>query len=641
LITLANLEKSYGDRTLFECVTLRLDRGHRYGLVGANGSGKTTLLQILAGEDSPSDGEVTRPSGTRIGILRQDRYLDDSQRILDVAMMGDEPAWSALVEQERLVAAAEPDPAAIAAAAERIEHTGGYSLAARAGAVLEGLGIPAPQHRMALGTLSGGFKLRVLLGQTLLGQPDLLLLDEPTNHLDIVTVRWFEELLAAYPGCVVVISHDHRFLDNVASDVLDIDYGTITAYVGNYSRFVVEKQKTRERKETEIERQRQIIEEKKAFVERFRAKNTKARQAQSKLKQIERIEIEELPPTSREKPHFRFEQARPSGKEVLAVEGVAKSYGDKRVLAGVSLALRRGERVGIIGANGLGKSTLLKILVGSLPADRGETKWGYETNVGYFPQDHRELLGGRGQTVLDYLWDFVPKEPLNFVRGELGRLLFSGEDVKKPVSALSGGEAARLIFSRIVVQKPNVLVLDEPTNHLDLESIEALVEALDAYEGTLVFVSHDRFFVQRLAQRIIEVTAGGLTDYPGTYDDFVSRGGGPDHLDHAAVLERANAERTRARAESRDGGGWEEKKRKKSEHRKLVARRDRVTALIEEAEKRQREIEALYCQPGFFEDTPRERLAELEREKAELGPRLDQLLAEWEALETAISAEPG
>ena len=636
MISFSNLGKSYGDRTLFADVTMRLDAGHRYGLVGANGSGKSTLLHILAGEDAHTDGELIIPSSTRIGVLEQDRYLSDEQEILDVAMMGDVDVWGALADKQRLLDAVHPDAVAIAEVEERIAHADGYTLDARSAAILEGLGIAARLHRQPLSTLSGGFKLRVLLAQTLVAQPDLLLLDEPTNHLDILTIRWLEQFLATYPGCAVIASHDHRFLDNVTTDILDVDYETITTYKGNYSAFVVDKRVTRERKETEIERQQQQIAEKKAFIDRYRAKKTRARQAQSRLKQLDKIEIEELAVSSRRAPLFRFELQRPSGREVVTLESVDKAYDDNQVLKDVSFTIRRGERVAVIGANGLGKSTLLKIMVGRLAPSAGEVNWGYETKPGYFPQDHRELLDDPGTTALEYLWSTCPQEPTNFVRGQLGRVLFSGEDVDKKIASLSGGEAARLIFSRIIVEQPNVLVLDEPTNHLDLESIEALAEALQSYDGTVVLVSHDRWLVSQVATRVIELHEGGFRDYPGTYAEYLEHLG-TDHLDVDTVLLEAKREQAEARAGRDDvTSDWEEQKRRRSELRKAQARRDKVTAEIEEAEARRAAIQESYCRPGFYEETPADELARLQRQDDQLKEAIDALMAEWEELETTL-----
>ncbi len=529
MITLTNLGKGFGPQVLFEKVDLHLNAGSRYGVVGANGSGKSTFLRMLMGEDSPTYGEIGMPKAARLGMLRQDRFLDDHRRVVDVAMMGDEVVWAALEEQDALAASDDPDPHRIGAVDEILHAHDGYGLEARAAQILVGLGVAEASLYQPLGSLSGGYKLRVLLAQALVGRPDALFLDEPTNHLDIVSIRWLERFLLAFRGCAVIVSHDHRFLNEVATHILDVDYGTIFQYRGNYDAFLENKDETRERKEAEVERVERAIAEKKASLERFKAKATKARQANSRLKQLERVEIERLQPTSRRYPKFGFGLSRPSGKDVLDVRDLSKAFGDKQVLDGVSLSIRRGERVAIIGANGLGKSTLLKICAGHLQGDRGEAAWGHETRVGYFAQDHREVMKHPAETVLNYLWASCPDETTNHVRGVLGRMLFSREEVDKAVGHLSGGEAARLVFAQLMVEKPNVLLLDEPTNHLDLESIEALVDALATYEGTLIFVSHDRWFVSRLANRIIEIKGEGLSDFPGGYDDYLARQG-DDHL---------------------------------------------------------------------------------------------------------------
>jgi len=637
MITITALGKAYGARTLFEDVSLKLVAGSRYGLVGANGSGKTTFLGILAGDEPPSDGSVSLPKDARVGVLRQDRFLNDAERILDVAMAGDELVMNAREEQRALVAAGAADPARLVELEDRIAAHDGYTLEARASAILEGLGIPAAQHALPLATLSGGFKLRVLLAQVLLGGPDVLFLDEPTNHLDILSIRWLEKFLAAFNGCAVVISHDQRFLDNVATHVLDVDYGTITLYTGNYSAFAREKAEVRSRKESEVQRAEATIAKKKAWVERFGAKATKARQAQSRLKQIEKIEVEELEGSSRRAPNFAFVPERPSGREVLEVARVSKSYGAKRVLSDVSLVVRRGERVAVIGPNGLGKSTLLKVATGNLEADGGQVKWGHETRVGYFAQDHHEALIDPEATPLDVVWNAVPKAETTFVRGQLGRVLFSGEDVAKKVGALSGGEAARLVFCRIMVERPNVLVLDEPTNHLDLESIEALVKALLAFEeGTLVFVSHDRAFVSALATRILEITPQGFRDFPGTYDEYLAQCG-DDHLDTDAVVLRAKKDRAPAPAADAGASSWEEKKRRANRLKTLPPRRDEVLAAIDAAEARKKVIHARWCEPGFYDATPAAEVLALEEEERGLGPKIDALVAQWEALEEELT----
>jgi ATPase subunit of ABC transporter with duplicated ATPase domains len=637
----SNLAKAYGARTLFEGVTLKLNAGSRYGLIGANGSGKTTLMNLLAGDDTPTEGGVTLPKDARLGVLRQDRFLRDEERVLDVAMAGDELVWNALAEHR--IAEIEGDAARIAELEERIRTHDGYTLEARATWILEGLGIPLRAHKRPLGELSGGFKLRVLLAQVLLGGPDVLLLDEPTNHLDILSIRWLEKFLCAYKGCAVVISHDQRFLDNVATHILDVDYGTVTLYVGNYAAFVVEKASIRARKEGEIAQAEAEIAHKRAYVERFRYKASKARQAQSRLKQIDKIEVEELSDTSRRAPRFLFAPERPSGREVLELSRIDKAYGEKQVLRGVSLLVRRGEKIAVIGPNGLGKSTLLRIAVERLEHDAGTVRWGHEARVGYFAQDHREILEDPAQKAIDVVWNACPKELPAYVRGQLGRVLFSGEDVDKRVGSLSGGEAARLVFCRLMAEKPNVLVLDEPTNHLDLEAIDALLAALRAYEGTVIFVSHDRFFVSGLATRILELTPDGPRDFPGTYDEYLERCG-DDHLDAESVVLKAKKERppaAEAATAIATGSSWEEQKKKRNRQKELPARRDKVLADMDAAEARKKAIVALYCSAGFYERTPKPEIEALVAEESALGPKIEALMAEWESLEAEIAALEG
>jgi ATPase subunit of ABC transporter with duplicated ATPase domains len=551
MISLSNLSKHHGDQTLFEGVSLQFNRGERYGIVGANGSGKSTLLRILTGEESASDGDIAIPKRAKLGVLRQDHFQYEDERILDVVMMGNAVLWEAIAEKERILVAAQDhfDGDRYAELEELIVQADGYGLEARAGEILEGLGIPAAVHEQPLSTLSGGFKLRVLLAQVLASEPDALLLDEPTNHLDILSIRWLEEFLQRFRGTALLISHDHRFLDTVATTIVDVDYDTIKAYPGNYEHFVRAKREERERREKEIAKREAEVAEHKAFVERFRAKATKARQAQSKLKVIERIDIETLPESSRRYPRFRFEQRRPSGRQVVALDGVTKSYGDKSVLDGIDLTIQRGERVAIIGPNGIGKSTLLEVMVDETRADDGSVEWGYETHPGYVAQDHKAQVGSHQQTLEDWLTQFCGGESRGFVKGQLAAVLFSGDESEKRLAALSGGEAARLIFARQAVEKPNVLILDDPTNHLDLEAIEALVAALVAYEGTLIFVSHDRWFVNELATRIIEITPQGLRDFSGSYDEYLERAGGEDHLDAQEVQRRVRKSKREDRGE--------------------------------------------------------------------------------------------
>ena len=665
MISVSGLGKSFGERTLFAGASFRLHPGERYGLVGANGSGKTTLLNILAGDMQPSEGAVSIPRRTRLGVLRQDRFVYENEAILQVALMGNEELWEAMAERDALLAQAADhfDAARFSELEEVVERHDGYTAESRAAAILEGLGLPAKIHHDPLSTLSGGFRLRVLLAQVLASTPDALLLDEPTNHLDILSIRWLEKFLRGYRGPLVVISHDHRFLDNVATHILDIDYETVLGYPGDYTRFHAAKAAERERREKEIAlRQRDIAHHQK-FVDRFRAKASKARQAQSRVRMIEKKAdgLAELPKSSRRYPAFRFEQRRPSGKEVLKVAGVTKSFGDNRVLDGVDLRVARGDRLAIVGPNGIGKSTLLKVLAGGLDADTGAVEWGYETYPGYFaqdPKDHLGLGGGDGgdggggdarRTAEAWISDYCAGKGTGYARSRLGLVLLGGDDAEKPLGALSGGETARLVFCSLIIRMPNVLVLDEPTNHLDLESIEALVKGLKGFAGTLVFVSHDRWFVDRLANRIVEIGAEGVRDYRGTYEEYV-RYCGDDHLDVETVVARGRGGPggevgargggpgdARGKGGERAGGRGSSQRRRPGrgswKRRQLEARVEEVAARVEAAEGRVGEIDAVFAQAAFYEDASREEVAGLEAERRDLVAEIERLMGVWEGLE--------
>ncbi len=633
MIALTELSKSYGQQTLFENVTLQLDGGCRYGLVGANGSGKTTLFRLISGEEEASEGSISMAKRLTLGLLSQDHFRFEDTKILDVVMTGHEELWKAIVEKEELLARSEEhfDGERFGELEDIIASNDGYSFEARCGEILEGLGIPTENHHKPLSTLSGGFKLRVLLAQALASNPNCLLLDEPTNHLDILSIRWLEKFLSEHRGCVVVISHDHRFLDNVCTHILDVDYERITLYTGAYTAFVAAKQAERDRREAEIAKQEKKIAEHKSFVDRFKAKATKARQAQSKMKQMDRIVIERLPRTSRRYPKFVFKQKRPSGKDVITFDEVCKSFGDNHVLNDVSLTVRRGDRIAIIGPNGIGKSTLLKIAVGDLQADKGAAEWGHETHPGFFPQDPKEALGEMRGTVESWLMPFCPDPTIGFVRGQLARVLFSGDDVEKKLPSLSGGECARLIFARLTVTQPNVLLLDEPTNHLDLESIEALVEVLKTYDGTLIFVSHDRWFVSKLATRVVEIREDGINDFPGSYDDYLASCG-DDHLDSDRVDLKVKREKSKGKNTRRERSSAKRDFR----HKQLAERRDTVTKAIDDAEARIADIDALFCEDGFFVKTTEQQVKNLQTEQQTLKDRIHELMAEWEDIEAKL-----
>jgi ATPase subunit of ABC transporter with duplicated ATPase domains len=637
MISIANLGKFFGDQTLFSGVSMQLNAGERYGLIGANGSGKTTLLNILSGDMEPSEGTVSLPKRLRLGVLKQDHFLYEDQEILGVALMGNPELWNAMVEKEALLAKADEhfDSDRFSELEEIVQQYDGYAAESRAAAILEGLGLPADVHREPLSTLSGGFKLRVLLAQVLASAPDVLLLDEPTNHLDILSIRWLETFLCDFPGPALVISHDHRFLDNVTTNILDVDYETVTLYRGNYADFLNAKQSERTRREKEITARERDIAHHQRFVDRFRAKASKARQAQSKARMIQKKteSLIELAPSSRRYPTFRFEQIRDSGRDVLKIEGIKKAFGENEVLSGVDLLVRRGDRLAIMGPNGIGKSTLLKIVMGELEADEGDIEWGYETHPAYFAQDHQDQFDTGGETAEQWIWDACPEKDIGFVRGRMALMLFSGDDAKKRLSTLSGGEAARLVFSRLGIGRPNVLVLDEPTNHLDLESIEALVEALESYPGTLVLVSHDRWFVSKLATRVVEILPDGIRDYRGTYEEYVHFCG-DDHLDADRVVLKAKKE---GKSKSAANGSDRGKSRKKPRGDDTAARRDRVErrqeelmARIDIAESRLEEIDAVFCEPAYYEKTPPGEVKTLEAERGRLKTEVTDLMDEWE-----------
>ena len=685
MISVSSLAKEFGDRVLFENVSFQLNPGERYGLVGANGSGKTTLLGILSGDEPASDGTVSIPGRIDLGVLRQDQFLYEDEEILGVAMRGNPELWDALVEKEAILAnAAEHfDTKRYGIVEETIERHDGYAAEARAAEILEGLGIPAAVHRKPLSTLSGGFKLRVLLAQALAGKPDILLLDEPTNHLDILSIRWLEKFLRAFNGPVVVISHDHRFLDNVATHILDVDYRTVTLYHGNYTTFMDQKAAERERREKEIESREKEIAHHRQFVDRFRAKASKARQAQSKLRLIEKKaeELDPLPPSSRRYPTFRFEPYRSSGRDVLDVEGIRKAYGQNEVLHGVDLEVQRGDRLAIMGPNGIGKSTLLKIAVGDLAADTGTVEWGHAVRAGYFAQDHHEQLDDSGVTAEQWIAHHHPDKTTSYLRGAMGAVLFSGDEAEKRLSALSGGEAARLVFCKLALEKPNVLVLDEPTNHLDLESIESLVEGLQEYEGTLIFVSHDRWFVSKLANRVVEITATGIRDYRGTYEEYV-HWCGDDHLDVDTVVEKGRGKRAGrgtgsgptthdqagsagsgagggtagggtagtetsggnpgedgSRSSSGTGSSGSNGKRRRDPYKlkKLEEKRDELTHRIDRAETRLEEIESAFADPSLYHADRVDDVRALEEERTELQGKVERWMAEWESVERELA----
>jgi ATPase subunit of ABC transporter with duplicated ATPase domains len=553
MIVLSNVTKRYGAKILFENVSIQLDPGKRYGVTGANGAGKSTLLEMLARQEDWDAGTIDVSPALKIGVLEQNHFVYDAERILDVVMAGKRELWDAMVEKEKLLAGEVDDAIGVRLGELEgvIAEHDGYSAEGEAADLLTGLGIGPGKHADPMRTLPAGYKLRVLIAKVLFGRPDVMLLDEPTNHLDLESIHWLSRFLVdEHKGTLLVVSHDRHFLNSVATHVADVDFRTITIYTGNYAEFVGAKYENQQRAEATAQSAKKKIGELQDFVQRFGSHASKSKQAQSRLKQIEKLEeVVETKGAKRSslvRPFVRFEIDKPSGRDVLRITGVRKAFGEKVVLDGVNLNLNRGDRVAVIGRSGIGKSTLLKLMVGAykeldaetrpytLAPDAGEVRWGHDASVGYFAQDHHEALGetAKGTTPYEWLYRFDTRRTKEEIRAILGRLLFSGEAALKPTEALSGGEAARLLLGKMILGRHNALVLDEPTNHLDIESIEGLLEGLLKFEGTVVFVSHDHHFVARLATRVLELRdrpAGNgaarpgcdLVDFGGTYDEYL------------------------------------------------------------------------------------------------------------------------
>ena len=524
MITTANITMQFGAKPLFENINAKFGSGNRYGLIGANGSGKSTLMKILSGELEPSIGNVKVDVGERLGKLRQDQFAFEAYSVIDTVIMGYEQLWAVKQERDRIYSLTEMSEEDVMKVAEleiEFAELDGYSAEARAGELLLGLGIPESQHYGPMSEVAPGWKLRVLLAQALFGDPDILLLDEPTNNLDINTIRWLEELLNARNSTMIIISHDRHFLNAVCTHMADLDFGELRIYPGNYDQYMTASTQVRERLLADNAKKKNQINELQAFVSRFSANASKAKQATSRARQIDKIQLEEVKPSSRVSPYIRFNQDKKLYRQALEVEGLAKGYGEESVFSNVDMQIEVGERVAIIGASGIGKTTLLRTLLGDLEADSGTHKWSENANIGYYAQDHSADF----EEDMDlYNWMAHCAQPTDdeqVIRGTLGRLLFSSHEIEKSVKVISGGEQGRMLFGRLMLQRPNIMLLDEPTNHLDMESIESLNLALDHYPGTLFFVSHDREFISSLATRIIEITADGVVDFKGSYDEYL------------------------------------------------------------------------------------------------------------------------
>ncbi len=628
MLKLKELSKQYGDKVLFQDVDISFDPGKCYGLVGANGSGKSTLMRMITGQETADSGEILIPGNRTLGTLNQDHFSFEEKKILDVVIMGNRVLYKALLEKEELLEHEDPCAHRIIELEEIIAENDGYIADSMASEMLEGLGITTDLHQSPMSVLSGGFKLRVLLAQVLFSKPSILLLDEPTNHLDIISINWLETYLKSISSLVVVISHDRMFLNNVCTHIADIDYQTITIYPGDYDHFLEKKEENARTRAKEAEKAEKAIEDHQQFVTRFKAKASKARQAQSKARMIERMEKNLTEPvySSRVYPTISFPIIRQPGKYILNVENISKSYGELQVLKNVCFNLYRGDKLAVIGPNGVGKSTLLKILVSSLQADSGEFEWGYETHVQYFAQDHQEQISEE-TTPYEWLYQFAPGESIGTIRGILGQFLFSNDDVHKSTKALSGGESARLILSKLHLLKGNILVLDEPTNHLDLESIESLKKALNEFEGSFILVSHSRYLIENVANKILLIQPDGIDLFEGTYREFVEKTGF-DHLAEAAAEIRKKKKTLKPAA--RQVYNKEEEKRKNRLKKELKKQCRDLEEHIFQLEASISDIDELFSDPNYFAKTPADEIKDKNREKQALQSELEQIYPKWE-----------
>jgi len=525
MLSTANLTMQFGAAPLFEDVSVKFTDGNRYGLIGANGCGKSTFMKILGGDLEPSSGSVSKDPNERMGKLRQDQFAYENFTVIDTVIMGHEELWAVKSERDAIYANPEMTEEDGMRAAELESHFAemdGYTAEARAGELLIGLGIPVEQHYGPMSEVAPGWKLRVLLAQVLFSDPDIMLLDEPTNNLDINAIRWLEGVLNERNCTMIIISHDRHFLNSVCSHMADLDYGELRVYPGSYDQYMTAATQARERLQADNAKKKAKIAELNAFVSRFSANASKSRQATSRAKQIEKIELVDIKPSSRQNPFIRFQQEKKLHRLALEVKGLSKHY-DEELFSGLDLSVEVGERIAIIGPNGIGKSTLMKCLVGEEAPSGGTIKWSENAQVGYYAQDHARDFAG-GESLYDWMnqWG-KPSDDEQVIRGTLGRLLFSQKEIEKSVSIISGGEQGRMLFGKLMLQTPNIMLMDEPTNHLDMESIESLNLALENYPGTLLFVSHDREFVSSLATRILELTPTGIVDYHGTYEDYLCK----------------------------------------------------------------------------------------------------------------------
>lgn len=529
MISTSGVSLRYGKRALFEEVNVKFTPGNCYGLIGANGAGKSTFLKILSGEIEPSTGEVIITPGERIAVLKQDHFEFDEFEVINTVIMGHRRLYEVMVAKDAIYAKAEfTDEDGLKAADLEAEFAelNGWEAESEAASLLAGLGIPVELHNKKMKDLGGKEKVRVLLAQALFGNPDILLLDEPTNHLDAQTISWLEHFLYNYKNTVIVISHDRHFLNKVCTHIADIDFGKIQLFVGNYDFWYESSQLALKLQREANKKTEEKAQDLKKFIERFSSNASKAKQATARKKQLEKLTLEDIRPSSRKYPYIDFKPEREAGNNMLHVEGLSKTIDGEKVLDNLSFIMMPGDKVALVGANELAKTTLFQILMGEMEPDSGEFKWGVTTSQTYFPKDNSEYFNV-DLNLVDWLRQYSQEQDENFIRGFLGRMLFSGEEALKKASVLSGGEKVRCMLSKMMLSGANVLLLDEPTNHLDLESITALNNGLINFKGTIIFNSHDHQFVETIATRIIEIAPRGIIDRVMTYDEYLEN---PDVL---------------------------------------------------------------------------------------------------------------
>lgn len=525
MITVSNVSLQFGGQMLFKDVDLKFTNGNCYGIIGANGAGKSTFLKILCGEIEPTTGEVIIPKETRLSVLKQDHFAYDEYTVLDTVIMGNERLYEIMKQKDELYAKEDFSEADGDLAAElegEFAELNGWESESDASKLIQGLGLPEELLYAQMSSLSGNEKVKVLLAQALFGNPDIILLDEPTNHLDIDAIRWLEDFLDEYFGTVLVVSHDRHFLNNVCTHIVDIDYTKIKMYVGNYEFWYESSQLMQRMIKQQNKKAEEKIKELQEFISRFSANKSKSKQATSRRKLLDKLTVEEMPASSRKYPYIGFNIDRELGKEILSVNGISKTVDGEKLLNNISFTVGREDKIAVIGESEQAITMLFKILTEEEAPDKGDFKWGISTSLSYFPKDNSKFFDGKSMSIIDWIRQYSETdETETYLRGFLGKMLFSGDEVYKPVEVLSGGEKVRCMFSRMMLFGSNVLLLDQPTNHLDLESITAVNNGLSDFKGVVIFSSHDHEIMQTVANRIIEITQDGIIDRQGTYEEFL------------------------------------------------------------------------------------------------------------------------